>query len=108
MLLQMKRSYLFLFLAWVIGLMPALALAQGTPITPPPPYTGNVSQFLNGGAAFSVPSGAGSTGNIVGSGATVIGDLGCFSNTVATGMIDCGSAAMSARWRSGPSGCARR
>lgn len=91
MLLQVRHPRLFLLLAWAISLLPALALAQGTPITPPPPYTGNVSQFLNGLGAFSVPSGAGSTGNIVGSGATVIGDLGCWSNTAATGLIDCGA-----------------
>lgn len=85
------RAALAVLAAFLAALLPTQAFADAFSSTPPPPALSGVSsQYYSGTGVFSVPSGAGSTGNIVGSGATVVGHGLCWSNTSATGAIDCG------------------
>lgn len=87
----MRRVVRNLTAAIGLWLLPSVALADAfSSSAPPVPPTGNINQFLNGTNHFSVPSGAGSTGNIVGSGLTTIGNFGCWSDASATGLVDCG------------------
>jgi len=71
---------------------------------PPVPPTGNITQFLNGTNHFSIPSGAGSTGNIVGSGATVVGHALIWNDVAASTAIDGGALGTAAAQNTGTSG----
>lgn len=84
------RSWLSLLLL-TLGISFAHASAFDDP-PPPPALSGVASQYYSGTGVFSVPSGAGSTGNVVGSGVTVVGHAVCWNNTSATAAIDCGVA----------------
>lgn len=86
------RSFRGFLLALLLSLTgPSAALADAFSSTPPPvAATGNINQFLNGTNHFSVPSGAGSTGNVVGSGVTVVGHSACWASVDAIQLIDCG------------------
>ena len=77
--------------ALTLSLISSYAWADAFSSVPPPPVPSGISgQFYNWSGQWSIPSGAGSTGNIVGSGATVTGHAACWNNTSATAQIDCG------------------